>query len=371
VKLVTEAPIPVDLSRWPSSVLHVNASGDVMASNGKLDAEFGVPLHGRSMESLLDDSSLSKWARLATHADPSREIWELIFDCGDRLLEPAPFTIIPAPDGGWWLVEHPVSPRLLWLSREVAEMGAELATSRRALFIEQARLAEALKEVERSNRALDEFAHVVSHDLKAPLRGISEHAEVVADATRAMTDEERAKRLERINELTVRMRAMIDAALAYARVGRSTRRIEHIDTSSLLREIVRYLDPPPGITIRVAEDLPPLDAEVVPFEQVFRNLLSNAINYGRQEDGRIEVAGRDAGRCVEFVVSDNGPGIPESQRENIWRLFQTSRPGEGTGLGLALVRRIVESAHGSVSVTSSPTGGAEFHVAWPKQAERR
>jgi signal transduction histidine kinase len=368
---VTEASIPVDLSRWPNAVLQISANGDIIASNGKLDTEFDAPLVGRPIQSLLDDSSLAKWTRVATHANPTHETWELIFNCGDRLLDPAAFTIIPAPEGGWWLIEHPVSPRLLGLSHEVADMGVELATSRRALFIERSRLAEALREVERSNRALDEFAHVVSHDLKAPLRGINEHAEVVSDTTRPLTDQERAKRLERIRELTVRMRAMIDAALAYARVGRSAGRIEHINTTSLMREIVEYLAPPPEITISVVDDLPELDAETVPFEQVFRNLLSNAINYGRKEGGRIEITGKDAGPCVEFVVSDNGPGIPESQRENIWRLFHTSRPGEGTGLGLALVRRIVESARGSVSVTSSPSGGAEFHVVWPKQPDRR
>ena len=364
---VTGPRVAVDLSRWPGTVLNVAASGEIVASNGRLDAEFGDSLVGRPIESLLDDSSLPKWNRLGSEADSWSEIWELIFTTGARVLEPAAFTIAPAADGGLWLVEHPVSPRLLALAREVADMGVDLATSRRALFIERARLARALKEVERSNRALDEFAHVVSHDLKAPIRGIGEHAEVISDPRFSLSDEERAMRIGRIKELTVRMRAMIDGALTYARVGRTAGRVERIDTSSLMREIVAYLAPPPGVTIVIADDLPPLDAEPVPFEQVFRNLLSNAINYGRAEGGRIEVTGRVAGDCVELVVSDNGPGIPESQREKIWKLFHTSRPGEGTGLGLALVRRIVESAHGSVSVTSAPSGGAEFHVMWPKQ----
>jgi signal transduction histidine kinase len=138
-----------------------------------------------------------------------------------------------------------------------------------------------------------------------------------------------------------------------------------------MREIVAYLAPPAGIRVNVADNLPHVEAEAVPFEQVFRNLLSNAITYGRKDGGRIDVTGSDVGPCVELVVSDNGPGIAESQRERIWELFQTSRPSEGTGLGLALVRRIVESAHGSVTVTSSPSGGAEFRVRWPKTADRR
>jgi signal transduction histidine kinase len=295
----------------------------------------------------------------------------MIFNVGDRLLEPAAFTVVPAADDGWWFVEHPISRRLVGLSQEVADMGAELATSRRALLIERARLARALEEVERSNRALDEFAHVVSHDLKAPLRGISDYAELLLGGATPIDETDREKHLQRIRELTSRMRQMIDAALAYARVGRSAGRVEHIDTSSLMREIVAYLAPPAGIRVNVADNLPHVEAEAVPFEQVFRNLLSNAITYGRKDGGRIDVTGSDVGPCVELVVSDNGPGIAESQRERIWELFQTSRPSEGTGLGLALVRRIVESAHGSVTVTSSPSGGAEFRVRWPKTADRR
>jgi signal transduction histidine kinase len=253
----------------------------------------------------------------------------------------------------------------------VAEVNAELSTAQRALVIERARLARALAEVERSNRALDEFAEAVSHDLKAPLRAIHEYAGLLT-APGTSTPAERAQFAPRIGELASRMRRMIDAALAYARAGRAGERVERVDSGLLLQEVVAFLAPPAEVAIALDRGLPVVETERVPFEQVFRNLLSNAITYRRTEGARIRVHAHDAGDAWEFVVEDNGPGIPPGQRERIWQLFHTTRPGEGTGLGLALVRRIVEAHQGKVSVRSAAgegggLGGAAFHVRWPKR----
>ena len=164
------------------------------------------------------------------------------------------------------------------------------------------------------------------------------------------------------------MRRMIDGALEYARAGRPASRTEAVDTGALLRDILVFLAPPAGVTIYVAPGLPVLDAARVPFEQVFRNLLANAITYRRVNDAHIHVSASDVGNEWEFVVADDGPGIPESEHAQIWRLFHTSRPGEGTGVGLALVKRIVESQQGSVTVHSTIGKGTEFRVRWPKRA---
>jgi signal transduction histidine kinase len=159
---------------------------------------------------------------------------------------------------------------------------------------------------------------------------------------------------------------MIDAALAYARAGRTTDRAERVNLGALVPEIVAFLAPPADVRIEIAPGLPWIVAERVPLEQVLRNLLANAITYRRASGACVRVSARDVGDSWELAVADNGPGIAASQRDRIWRLFHTSRPGEGTGLGLALVRRIVESHGGGIRVDSSEGEGSTFYVRWPK-----
>jgi len=362
--------LTVDLAEWPGIVIRISADARVMATNGRLDALLGVDIVGRSMMELLDhDSSWQKWERIASGSDTSERVWELIFGASDRVLDTGAYSVMRlGKNEGCWLIEHPTPPLLSALASEVALVNTDLAMAQRTLVIERARLAGALIEVERSNSALDEFAHAVSHDLKAPLRAIREYADVPGASRMAKTEAESARDFRRIGELASRMRRMIDGALDFARAGQSGSRLETLDTGALLRDIVVFLAPPRGVTIRIAPDLPVLDVERVPFEQVFRNLLSNAITYRRGDNAHVEVSVLDAGAQWEFIVADDGPGISELEQQQIWRLFHTSRPGEGTGVGLALVKRIVESQQGTVSVRSAPGAGSEFRVRWPKQA---
>jgi signal transduction histidine kinase len=360
----------VDFGQWPGVVLRVTDEGTIAASNGRLEELLDVPVVGRRMDELLDEeASRRKWARLAESEDASGP-WELIFCTSERMLPTGRFSLLrdaADPQSGRWLIEHPGMPRVAELAAEVARIDTELSTAQRALVIERARLASALTEAERSNLALDEFAHAVSHDLKAPVRAIREYADLLLDPEVQQHDEEHDGYLGRIHVLTGRMRDMIDAALQYARAGRSSERVERFDTGEVLRELVEYLSPPADVDIRIAPDLPVVESERVPFEQVFRNLLSNAITYRRTGGAHVSVSVQDRGDSWEFVVADDGLGIPASQQERIWKLFHTSRPGEGTGLGLALVKRLVEARRGRVTVRSTPGEGSEFHVQWPKR----
>jgi signal transduction histidine kinase len=367
------ASFNVDLSEWPGIVLRVAAGGEIVATNGRLDALLGVDVGGRAITDLLDpDSSVAKWKRIAMDDGASKRTWELVFCTEERVLETTAFSLVPGSDEAErWLVEHPATPRLTQLAAEVSAVNAELATAQRRLIIEQGRLARALAEVERSNLALDEFAHVVSHDLKAPVRAIREYAGFLLDPTGPSTPDERAGDLLRIQQLATRMRRMIDAALEYARAGQAGERVEAIDTTAVVQDVVEFLAPPPGITIRVDRPLPIIVTERTPFEQVFRNLLSNAITYRRRDGADVAIAARDEGDVCEFTVADNGPGIPEGQEDRIWRLFHTSAPGEGSGVGLALVKRIVEAHQGTVAVRPTPGGGATFVVRWPRRPAGR
>ena len=361
----------VDLGQWPGVVLLVADDGAITASNGRLEALLDVPVVGRRVDELLDEeASRRKWARLSEGEDASGP-WEFIFCTGERMLPTGRFSLlrdVAEPQSGRWLIEHPGMPRVAELAAQVARIDTELSTAQRALVIERARLASALTEAERSNLALDEFAHAVSHDLKAPVRAMREYADLLLDPDLPQQEGEREGYLRRIHVLTGRMRHMIDAALLYARAGRFAERVERFDTGEVLRELVEFLAPPADVTIGIAPDLPVIESERVPFEQVFRNLLSNAITYRREGAAHVNVSVEDRGDCWEFVVADDGPGIPPAQQERIWKLFHTSRPGEGTGLGLALVKRLVEARRGSATVRSVPGQGSEFRVLWPKRA---
>lgn len=360
-------PLHVDLARWPGIVLGVAPDGDVVASNGRLEERLARPVVGRNMTELLDaDSSHAKWARIARDDDATTRTWELVFASDDRLLDPGAFSLIRGDATSAWLVEHPPVARLTEMAATVDAVNAELAGAQRRVVIEQARLARALAEVERSNRALDEFAHVVSHDLKAPVRAIREYAGLLLDPPAGSTDDERIEDIRRIQELSVRMRRMIDDALAYARAGQPGDRVETVDVGELLREVVEFLAPPPDVTIQLSPAMPSIITERIPFEQVIRNLIANAISYRRADGARIDVSAREDGAMCELTVADNGQGIAPDDQSRIWRLFHTSRPGEGSGLGLAMVKRIVEGHQGTVTVRSARGEGSTFVVRWPR-----
>ncbi len=367
---VLSHPVSVDLLIWPAVVIGVSGDEQIVASNGRLETLLGTPVLGARIGDVLDaESSGRNWERIAAmSARDALQRWDLTFHAGDRRLEPRTFTAVPAGRDSTtiWLVEHPVDARLDEMSGQMESVNAKLATAQDALFEEQVRLAAALKELERSNAALDEFAHVASHDLKAPLRAIAGYAELLEDEVGALLPEESRSHLARVGILAQKMQRMIDAVLDYARAGRAATAFETMHATDVIRDQVEFLAPPADVRVIVDDDLPTFRAARVPFEQVFRNLIGNAIKYRRAEGAEVRVSASSMNGSWHFVVADNGPGIADAQQERIWRLFHTTRPADGAGIGLALVKRIIEAQGGRVSVESSPGHGARFSVFWPK-----
>jgi PAS domain S-box-containing protein len=234
--------------------------------------------------------------------------------------------------------------------------------------LELERLTRAL---EASNKELDQFAYAASHDLKAPLRGIGNLAKWIQDDASAVLSEESKEHLRLMHDRLHRMEALVDGMLAYARATKKKDSRERIDVGRLVREVVELLDPPARVTIHIDPELPTVDAERVPLQQVVMNLLSNAIKHGRADAPTIDVGCADASDEHDFRVTDNGPGIPPESHERIWDIFQTLETRdkvEGTGIGLAVVKKIVESRGGRAWVESVPGSGATFHFTWPKSA---
>jgi signal transduction histidine kinase len=228
--------------------------------------------------------------------------------------------------------------------------------------------------LERSNRELNQFAYVASHDLKAPLRGIANLAQwVEEDLGEAMTERSR-EHIRVLLSRVRRMEALIDGILAFARAGRGEGHREEIDVGQLVQEVRELLAPPAGLfAVDVSPDLPRVSAVRAPFQQVWMNLLGNAFKHARREGGEVRVSALDRGTQWEFSVADNGPGIAPQYHQRVFGIFQTLAARdkvEGTGIGLATVKKLVESEGGAVWVESQAGQGATFRFTWPKMQAR-
>lgn len=225
-------------------------------------------------------------------------------------------------------------------------------------------------ELARSNQDLEEFAYVASHDLRAPLRAIKNLVEWMEEDLADRLDDENRGRLDLLRSRVERLDRLIEDLLRYSRAGRVFDNIQDVSTGPLVDEIAELLAPPPGIRIVRTPDFPVILAAAAPLRQVLHNLISNAVKHHDRPEGRIEVSARDAGDWIEFSVCDDGPGIPPEYHERVFRLFETLKPRdrvEGSGMGLAVAKRIVERLGGAITLSSGAGRGATFRFTWPRR----
>jgi PAS domain S-box-containing protein len=233
------------------------------------------------------------------------------------------------------------------------------------------RVQERTAELERSNRELDQFAYVASHDLKAPLRAIALLSEWITEDAAPVLPPASLAHLTKLNGRVRRMDKLLNDLLDYSRAGRVRDVPELVDTRQLLQSTVELLALPEGFTVLLPEAMPVIVTERVPLETVLRNLLQNAGKHHHDpQHGCVSVTAEDQGEAILFTVRDNGPGIPLEYHDRIFKLFQTLQPRdqvEGSGMGLSVVKKTVESRGGSVRLASEAGTGAAFSFTWPKQ----
>jgi signal transduction histidine kinase len=242
----------------------------------------------------------------------------------------------------------------------------------------QLRLEQSLRELARSNRDLEDFASVASHDLQEPLRRIQSFTERLKAAGPSLSPEA-SDYLERIQTTAARMRRLIQDLLTFARVTSKAQPFVRVELGAILKDVLADLEvaiEQAGATITVGE-LPALEADPTQMRQLLQNLLSNALKFRREGVApSVSVSGAvdEAARRLELQVRDNGIGFDESYRDQIFNLFQRLHgPGtyEGAGLGLAICRKIVERHGGTISARSSPGSGATFTVSLSLEARER
>ncbi len=231
-------------------------------------------------------------------------------------------------------------------------------------------LKSTIGDLEWSNQELRDFAHVAAHDLKAPLRGIATLADWISQDCADKLDERGRENFGLLQQRVERMSHLISGILRYAEIGHGGRSVEDIDTNAVVAEVIEQIAPPPHIEIRVEGALPVVPCERIPLTQVFMNLISNAVKYMDKPRGEIRVAATDDGNFWRFSVMDNGMGIEERHFDRIFQMFQTLAPspdGQSTGIGLAVVKKIVQMHGGSVGVKSEPGRGSTFFLHAPQR----
>ncbi|GGK65330.1 CHASE3 domain-containing protein [Rufibacter glacialis] len=224
-------------------------------------------------------------------------------------------------------------------------------------------------ELDSKNKELDQFAYVVSHDLKAPLRGIENASRWVEEDMGKELPSHIQEYLMMMRVRVHRMENLINGILALARIGRSHLKEEMVDVQALLHEVIDMINPPAGFEIHLPERLPHVEAAKVELQQVFSNLLSNAIKYHHATTGNVVISYAEHEDMHEFSVADDGPGIEEEYHDRIFVLFQTLQERdavESTGVGLAIVKKIISRNGGTIKVTSTVGKGSAFTFTWPK-----
>lgn len=231
------------------------------------------------------------------------------------------------------------------------------------------RMAEYYRYLEKANKELDKFAYVVSHDLKAPLRAISNLSTWIEEDIGENFTPETAEHFKILKGRVERMEGLINGILDYSKADRVKTPNTQVDVAALLKETIDIVTLDAAVDISLPEQLPVLTTERMKLEQVFANLLSNAIKHNDKPHTEIKITCEELSKEYLFGVEDNGPGIDSQFHEKVFVIFQTLQARdsfESTGVGLAIVKKIVDEIGGKIWIESEVGKYTRFMFKWPK-----
>jgi len=238
------------------------------------------------------------------------------------------------------------------------------------LYLYQSELKHSVSQLEKVNQQLEKFVYMVSHDLKSPLASIVTILSTLQGNPTIASDSAVTDKFDMVTMASMHLSEMIDSILEYSRVSFDQQTIEEVDTFELVSQIVFLLFPPRNIKIKVSENLPVLNTRKLKMQQVFQNLIGNAIKYNDKGQGLIEVNVSEEESFYCFSVRDNGPGIDKDAQGRIFKLFEiganSSNHDSSTGVGLNILKIIVEEQGGKIWVDSEAGAGSVFYFQWRK-----
>jgi len=259
----------------------------------------------------------------------------------------------------YWLVSG--APLFNDAGEQIGSIGIHLDITDRK--VQERKMAELLETLQSVNNELNDFAYIVSHDLKAPLRAIGSLATWLEADYSDKLDEEGKTTLSLMVQRTQRMHNLIDGILNYSKVGRDQSKITTVKTHELVLKIADMLSIPENIQLILEGQLPDVQYEEIKLQQVFQNLMSNAVKFMDKPKGEIRISFIEHQHNIEFSVKDNGPGIDKVYHKKVFQIFQTLQARdefESTGVGLSIVKKIIEGYGGKISIDSEVGNGTTF-----------
>ncbi len=256
------------------------------------------------------------------------------------------------------------------ITRSMELSSIEMSELHNKLKNETAEAEKASGDLAKINKELDQFAYVVSHDLKAPLRAINNLSSWIEEDLGPDANEDVKKNMQLLRGRVGRMESLIAGVLEYSRVGRLINQTEQLDAHKLVLETVEFLSPPESFIVTLQNDMPVIYADKLKLQQVFSNLISNAVKYHHTKNGTIKIECKNEEEYYHFSVTDDGPGIDPQYHQKVFDIFQTLQARdkvESTGIGLAIVKKIINEAGGNIWIDSEVGRGTSFIFSWPKE----
>jgi signal transduction histidine kinase len=355
----------------PASIVVTTLDLLVMDCNRQWRREFGRDDPSGHRETLYDFATPATRIFLQTHILPTLlrdgEISEIHVSLLESGGEERPVLLNALADGSG------ARRRIIWLlfsARRRRKLEAELQRRKRAAEAMAAHLDRTSRDLKRSNEALASFAGMVTHDLKAPVRQVQGFAELLENELRGTLSDEAGQMLGFLKGAAGNLVRIIDDLHRYSLVGTNHGEFGTVEVASFLEGVFRSLASDTPFRFAYEGSVEQLDTLTVPFELVVRNLIHNAIKHHDRDDGAISASVVEDGDHYRIDIADDGPGVASDHHDAIFgeHTRLSARKG-GSGLGLAMVKRTVESYGGRVSVQSSLGEGARFSVWWPRETE--
>lgn len=231
------------------------------------------------------------------------------------------------------------------------------------------------QELQQVNKELKDFAYIVSHDLKAPLRAISSLTDWIIEDYEESFDEDGQEQLSLLKNRVTRMYQLLEGILRYSRIGRGKEEKEVLELNELVDDVINTLLPSENFEIQILGELPPIYADRTKIHQVFQNIISNAIKYNNKPVGKVSISCKtnEEDNLHYFSIADNGKGIPEEDFDRVFKIFQTLEKNkdsaESTGVGLTLVQKVIKKYGGNITVASKVGEGTTFTFSLPPVVE--